>query len=183
MQTFTQAAVSASPYRLTVTHALCRDKKAEGAYGAIFGLPLFPPGIDNDGKFHDTAVAKSTKLAGSQQHHVVDDAQAASAAAPAEVEDDAEVKALTSEIRTLRRLRHKHVVTTFGFTYGKPPGASQPSYLLLLERCDGDLGNLIYPQDTKEKLAPAAIMQMTTEMAAALAFLHSHGVKHLDMCV
>ena len=160
-----------------------RDKKAEGAYGAIFGLPLFPPGIDNDGKFHDTAVAKSTKLAGSKQLQLDDDdAQAASADAPAEVED-AEVKALASEIRTLRKLRHKYIVTTFGFTYGKPPGASQPSYLLLLEVCDGDLGHLIYPQDPKDKLTPAAMMQMTTEMAAALAFLHSHGVKHLDMCV
>ena len=72
------------------------NKKAEGAYGAIFGLPLFLPGIDNDGKFHDTAVVKSTKLAGSQKPQGDVDSQAASAAAPAEVVEDAEVKALAS---------------------------------------------------------------------------------------
>ena len=44
-------------------------------------------------------------------------------------------------------------VTTFGFTYGKLKGAEQSSYMLLLERCDCDLGSLIYPKAGSEEEA------------------------------
>ena len=75
-------------------------------------------------------------------------------------------------------------VTTFGFTYGKLDGAEQSSYMLLLERCDCDLGSLIYPKAGSEEegqLSAPLMMKIATEMADGLAYLHSRGIKHLDM--
>ena len=75
-------------------------------------------------------------------------------------------------------------VTTFGFTYGKLDGAEQSSYMLLLERCDCDLGSLIYPKAGSEEegqLSAPLMMKIATEMADGLAYLHSRAIKHLDM--
>ena len=70
------------------------------------------------------------------------------------------------------------------FTYGKLDGAEQSSYMLLLERCDCDLGSLIYPKAGSEEegqLSAPLMMKIATEMADGLAYLHSRGIKHLDM--
>ena len=86
--------------------------------------------------------------------------------------------ALTSHLCCVRS------VTTFGFTYGKLDGAEQSSYMLLLERCDCDLGSLIYPKAGSEEegqLSAPLMMKIATEMADGLAYLHSRGIKHLDM--
>ena len=75
-------------------------------------------------------------------------------------------------------------VTPFGFTYGKLDGAEQSSYMLLLERCDCDLGSLIYPKAGSEEegqLSAPLMMTIGMEMADGLAYLHSRGIKHLDM--
>ena len=82
------------------------------------------------------------------------------------------------------RLCYVRSVTTFGFTYGKLDGAEQSSYMLLLERCDCDLGSLIYPKAGSEEagqLSAPLMMKIATEMADGLAYLHSRGIKHLDM--
>ena len=58
------------------------------------------------------------------------------------------------------------------------------SYMLLLERCDCDLGSLIYPKAGSEEegqLSAPLMMKIATEMADGLAYLHSRGIKHLDM--
>ena len=75
-------------------------------------------------------------------------------------------------------------VTTFGFTYGRLPGAEQSSYMLLLERCDCDLGSLIYPKAGSEEegqLSAPLMMKIAKEIADGLSYLHSRGIKHLDM--
>ena len=67
-------------------------------------------------------------------------------------------------------------VTTFGFTYGKLDGAEQSSYMLLLERCDCDLGSLIYPKAGSEEegqLSAPLMMKIATEIVDGLAYLHS----------
>ena len=56
--------------------------------------------------------------------------------------------------------------------------------MLLLERCDCDLGSLIYPKAGSEEegqLSAPLMMKIATEMADGLAYLHSRGIKHLDM--
>ena len=56
--------------------------------------------------------------------------------------------------------------------------------MLLLERCDCDLGSLIYPKAGSEEegqLGATLMMKIATEMADGLAYLHSRGIKHLDM--
>ena len=56
--------------------------------------------------------------------------------------------------------------------------------MLLLERCDCDLGSLIYPKAGSEhggQLSAPLMMKIATEMADGLAYLHSRGIKHLDM--
>ena len=97
---------------------------------------------------------------------------------------DAELKALAAETRTLQKVQHPNIVTTFGFTYGKAKGSTQPGYMLLLELCHCDLGALIYPKQGSEevgKLNSALMMKIAREMADALAYLHSRAIKHLDM--
>ena len=74
------------------------------------------------------------------------------------------------------------IITTFGFTFGRPTPDAPPGYMLLLELCNnGDLGDLIYPAAGKEQLQPEQMMTIAGEMAEGLAHLHSHSVKHLDM--
>ena len=56
--------------------------------------------------------------------------------------------------------------------------------MLLLERCDCDLGSLIYPKAGSEhegQLSAPLMMKIATEMADGLSYLHSRGIKHLDM--
>ena len=56
--------------------------------------------------------------------------------------------------------------------------------MLLLERCDCDLGSLIYPKAGSEEegqLSAPLMMKIATEMADGLAYLHGRGIKHLDM--
>ena len=56
--------------------------------------------------------------------------------------------------------------------------------MLLLERCDCDLGSLIYPKAGSEEegqLSAPLMMKIATEMADGLSYLHSRGIKHLDM--
>ena len=51
--------------------------------------------------------------------------------------------------------------------------------MLLLERCDCDLGSLIYPKAGSEEegqLSAPLMMKIATEMADGLAYLHSRGI-------
>ena len=138
---------------------------------------IWPELRDSSGKPHSVAIAKSTKLA------EVSDADDDTAKSQRETAD-AELKALAAETRTLQKVQHPNIVTTFGFTYGKAKGSTQPGYMLLLELCHCDLGALIYPKKGSEevgKLDSALMMKIAREMADALAYLHSRAIKHLDM--
>ena len=76
-------------------------KVAEGAFGLVLTIPIWPPVRDNSGKLHFEVIIKVTKVAGSGS--AVDTAKSMSA------DEEAEIKALTNEICTLRKVNHRNM--------------------------------------------------------------------------
>ena len=76
-------------------------KVAEGAFGLVLTIPIWPPVRDNSGKLHFEVIIKVTKVAGSGS--AVDTAKSMSA------DEEAEIKALSNEICTLRKVKHRNM--------------------------------------------------------------------------
>ena len=95
-------------------------KVAEGAFGLVLTIPIWPPVRDNSGKLHFEVIIKVTKVAGSGS--AVDTAKSMSA------DEEAEIKALSNEICTLRKVNHRNMCALCFFS------SSVPACLSLLHR-------------------------------------------------
>ena len=80
-------------------------KVAEGAFGLVLRIAIWPPVRDGSGKLHFEVIVKVTKVAGTGS--AVDTAKSMSA------DEEAEIKALTNEICTLRKVKHRNMCALF----------------------------------------------------------------------
>ena len=130
-----------------------------GAFGVVYTVcDIFPP-LFQDGIAYTTAVVKAVKSDGKAEEEMI---------------------ALTAEIETLAKLSHKHIVKSLGFTHGAPPGANRDDkWMLILEKCDYDLGYVIY--EYEEKPSTREFVRLAKEIADGMEYIHEKGFMHLDL--
>nr|NIP26961.1 serine/threonine protein kinase [Phycisphaerae bacterium]NIX30776.1 protein kinase [Phycisphaerae bacterium] len=89
------------------------------------------------------------------------------------VEDQEFTARFRREAQAIASLRHPHIVTIYDF------GKYEHGYYLVMEYIDGqDLETLIA---RGERLSPATIQSIITQIAEALDYTHSHDVIHRDI--
>ena len=91
---------------------------------------------------------------------------------------DAQLASVCREVEVLRRLRHPHIVEFYG-ACTKPP-----HWCLVMEYAEGGtLADLLHgpnaPRDTG--LPTLQLLQLATEIASALDYLHSARIVHRDL--
>ena len=141
-----------------------------GAYGDIFSVEhVFPPLEAGDGEQVNSLVVKAVK-------------------ADNDAEDEEEaIAALRSEIKALCSIAHEHIVRVYGFSYTERPETAQKSYVLLLEPCDGDLNDELYPVDPVTKKPTGALLgwdrklSLALQMAQGMEAIHTAKQLHLDL--
>jgi serine/threonine protein kinase len=96
--------------------------------------------------------------------------------------------ALRSEINTLAalaELQHENIVLTYGIQFGAPPDTAKQSFMLLLELCSYDLGNLVHDKKHPDEATAAGqswtqvCLQISQQMCAGLAFIQGSKVQKL----
>eukprot|EP01046_Picozoa_sp_COSAG06_P009655 COSAG06_NODE_507_length_14929_cov_109.047067_4_plen_2293_part_00 len=152
-------------------------KLAEGAFGTVWLIRnVFPPFATDDPAgpdryfLHCTVVVKAVKR----------DKKAADAEAT-DAEAEAEIQALSSEIRTLAKLEHPNVIRTFGFVYGGTPSNPETKgWMCVLEFAESDLFKLLHEDETALEVS-TDIFDLALQVLEGITYVHSMNVRHLDL--
>ncbi|CAK9236105.1 unnamed protein product [Sphagnum troendelagicum] len=90
-----------------------------------------------------------------------------------------DINALKKEVEILAKLSHPHIVQLVGFSEG------YPTSMILMELMDGDLRHLIKDRVKSTPQAPPfppeVAMDIISQIAAGMAYLHKQGVFHGDL--
>jgi hypothetical protein len=90
-----------------------------------------------------------------------------------------DIQALKKEVEILAKLSHPHIVQLVGFSEG------YPTSMILMELMDGDLRHLIKDRVKSTPQAPPfppeVAMDIISQIAAGMAYLHKQGVFHGDL--
>ena len=65
--------------------------------------------------------------------------------------------------------------------YGVPPSSTDPTYLLVLEYCDTDLEHVVLDTKAYPEYSQQTALELAAGVACGMAYIHEHGVLHLDM--
>ncbi len=93
---------------------------------------------------------------------------------PDHAEDHAARARLVREGRLLLRLTHPHIVRAYELV-------REPETTLVLETLGGETLSHLIRRHRDRRLALPEVMALGTQLASALAYLHGHGVLHLDV--
>ena len=101
-------------------------------------------------------------------------------------EDEDVEQALEEEIKLLQTLDHKNVVRVLGYTQGCTTGAQNEHYMLLLPRCDLDLGRFIETKATPASQWASETgfqqqLEFAQQVASGLIYIHDQRLHHLDL--
>ena len=66
-------------------------------------------------------------------------------------------------------------------TYGAPPGSTEPTYMMALEWCDGDLEGVVLDRKKHPEFTMKTALQLATGVACGMAYIHRKDVLHLDI--
>eukprot|EP01046_Picozoa_sp_COSAG06_P036647 COSAG06_NODE_4061_length_4614_cov_54.126247_1_plen_1257_part_10 len=157
-------------------------KLAEGAFGTVWLIiNVFPPfSTEDPGGNPDRAVLHSKVVVKAIKHDAGGDESAA----------EAEIQALSSEIRTLATLEHINVIKTFGFSYGGTPSSpDSKGWLCVLEYVETDLYKLLHepgankPANVEDSSAARIeyMFDLARQIMDGLVYIHSMNVQHLDL--
>ena len=86
-----------------------------------------------------------------------------------------DVSTLRREVGILSRLRHPHIIQLVGFS------VSQTMSMIVMEKMDGDLHHLIEDCSWKPPFALPKAVNILSQIAAGMAYLHDQGVFHGDL--
>ena len=86
-----------------------------------------------------------------------------------------DVSTLRREVGILSRLRHPHIIQLVGFS------VSQTMSMIVMEKMDGDLHHLIEDCSRKPPFALPKAVNILSQIAAGMAYLHDQGVFHGDL--
>jgi serine/threonine protein kinase len=86
-----------------------------------------------------------------------------------------DVNTLRREVGILSRLRHPHIIQLVGFS------VSQTMSMIVMEKMDGDLHHVIEDCSRKPPFALPKAVDILSQIAAGMAYLHDQGVFHGDL--
>jgi serine/threonine protein kinase len=66
-------------------------------------------------------------------------------------------------------------------TYGAPPGSTEPTYMMALEWCDGDLEGVVLDRKKHPEFTMKTALELATGVACGMAYIHRKDVLHLDI--
>lgn len=86
-----------------------------------------------------------------------------------------DVSTLRREVGILSRLRHPHIIQLVGFS------VSQTMSMIVMEKMDGDLHHVIEDCSRKPPFTLPKAVDILSQIAAGMAYLHDQGVFHGDL--
>ncbi len=88
-------------------------------------------------------------------------------------DDEGFIARFKREAQSVGKLRHPHIVNVFDF------GVERDVYYMVMEYIEGD--NLKHYIQKRQAIPPYEALQLTSQMADALAYAHSKGMIHRDL--
>jgi serine/threonine protein kinase len=76
---------------------------------------------------------------------------------------------------------HSDLSQILGMTYGAPPGSTEPTYMMALEWCDGDLEGVVLDRKKHPEFTMKTALELATGVACGMAYIHRKDVLHLDI--
>jgi serine/threonine protein kinase/ankyrin repeat protein len=136
---------------------------AEGGFGKVYLVPVFPPIQGIAGSQYDQVAIKAAKVGA-----------------------DGELK---GETEGLAQLSHEHIVSILGFTYCSPAAGESERWLMILEYCHSDVERLLYGDEPtgvmyaidKVRSPRGLMLKLALQIAQGLRYIHAADTQHLDL--